>query len=308
MKTKIITTDQIEKRKYWVNEISLLSGNFGIDAEKVANEIRTEIKEESIQTLLGHLRLCGAIPEKYTRDSSEEKLYSKYTDVIISEAFSFLGFNSIVLKERADAADVEAANNEYSFVADAKAFRLSRTAKNQKDFKIEALDKWKYGKPYAILVSPSYQYPSRKSQIYEQATISSVCISSYTHLSVLLRYAQAKSQREAQELFLEGFKTIDALNPSKNAVDYWQAYNKTLLGFDKKIRSLWIEEKKATQEAIDFAKNEALAFLASERERILRLSKEEAIREVLKASKIDKKIAKIKSVAANGVLESGVEQ
>ena len=28
----------------------------------------------------------------------------------------------------------------YSLVADAKAFRLSRTAKNQKDFKVQAMD------------------------------------------------------------------------------------------------------------------------------------------------------------------------
>jgi type II restriction enzyme len=90
--------------------------------------------------LLDHLRLCGNIPESYAHDSSEEKLYSKYTDCLLSEIFKFIGLRSIILKERSDTADVEAFAKNYSFVADAKSFRLSRTAKNQKDFKIQAMD------------------------------------------------------------------------------------------------------------------------------------------------------------------------
>jgi hypothetical protein len=43
-----------------------------------------------------------------------------------------------------------------SAIADAKAFRLSRTAKNQKDFKIQAMDSWKRGKPFAMVVCPIY--------------------------------------------------------------------------------------------------------------------------------------------------------
>lgn len=54
-----------------------------------------------------------------------------------------------VLTERGDAADVEAVSSNFSFVADAKAFRLSRTARNQKDFKVQAMDRWKHGTPYA---------------------------------------------------------------------------------------------------------------------------------------------------------------
>jgi type II restriction enzyme len=176
MEIKIITKYQIDKRKYWIDEISHLSGNFGVDADKVEQEISDEIKKDGLQSLIGHLRLCGAIPEKYGHDSTEEKLYSKYTDVVIHEAFSAIGFNSIVLKERADAADVECVNNDYSFVADAKAFRLSRTAKNQKDFKVQAMDGWKRGKPYAMIVCPVYQLPSRSSQIYQQAGARSVSL------------------------------------------------------------------------------------------------------------------------------------
>lgn len=60
--------------------------------------------------------------------------------------------NSIVLTERADAADVEVVCDSYSFVADAKVFRLSRTAKNQKDFKVQAMDGWRNTKDFAMVV------------------------------------------------------------------------------------------------------------------------------------------------------------
>jgi len=261
MEIEIITKNQIEKREYWTNEIIKLSGNFGADIEKVEQEIVTELdKENYLESLLGHLRLCGAIPEWYRHDSSEEKLYSKYTDVIISKSFENLGINSFVLKERADTADVECVTKNYSFVADAKAFRLSRTAKNQKDFKIQALDNWKKGKPFAMIVCPIYQLPSRTSQIYQQACSRSVLIFSYSHLSVLIRFASIKSKKLANELLHEIFKIVDAMNPSKSALAYWQVINRFMVDFHHSIRTIWLEEKKASNESIFLAKKEALVY------------------------------------------------
>ncbi len=302
MKLEIITQEQINSRNYWIDQISRLSGDFGVDAEKVEAEIGKEISDKGIEALLGHLRLCGAIPEQYGHDTSEEKLYSKYTDVVIHQSYLLMGFNSIVLKERADVADVECVNDNYSFVADAKAFRLSRTAKNQKDFKIQAMDGWKHGKPYAMVVCPVYQLPLRTSQIYQQAGVRSVCIGTYTHLAVFTRYAEAKSKINAMELLHEVFKTVEAMNPSKDANTYWQLLNRTILNFDAGIRKIWQEEKKASAESVHISREEALAFLASERERIMRLSKEEAIKEILKSSKIENKIRAINSVVDNGLL------
>ncbi len=305
MKIEIISETQIENRKYWIGEISRLSGDFGVDAEKVEEEIGQEIKKNGIDSLLGHLRLCGAIPERYARDSSEEKLYSKYTDVVIHEAYSYMGFNSLVLKKRADVADVECVTDNYSFVADAKAFRLSRTAKNQKDFKVQAMDGWKHGKPYAMVVCPVYQLPVRTSQIYQQAGARSVCIGTYTHLAVLARYAQITSKNRAVELVHEVFKTVEAMNPSKNANVYWQIVNRRMLCFDRKISGIWKDEKRASVESIHISREEALEFLASERERIMSFSKAEAIKEVLKSSKIENKIKTIESVVDNGLLGIG---
>jgi len=305
MANKIITKYRLDKRNYWINEISRLSGNFGIDAEKVEQEISSEIKSDGIDSLLGHLRLCGAIPERYRHDSTEEKLYSKYTDVVIHEAFLAMGYKSLVLKERANVADVECVNKDYSFVADAKAFRLSRTAKNQKDFKVQAMDNWKHGKPYAILVCPVYQLPSRNSQIYQQSASRNVCITTYTHLAVLVRYAQSKSKRKAMQLLYDVFKSVEAMNPSNNANCYWQTLNRKMLDSDRVLSKIWKDEKIASIESIDISKNEALNFFSSERERIMRLTKKEAIKEVLKLSKIDNKVKAINRVADNGLLSKG---
>lgn len=303
MSLTVLTEEDRESRQYWIGEISRLSGAFGIDSERVEQEIAQEIERKGIASLLGHIRLCGVIPEGYGHDSSEEKLYSKYTDVVIHEAYTAIGLTSLVLRQRADAADVERVCDDYSFVADAKAFRLSRTAKNQKDFKVQAMDNWKLGKPFAIVVCPVYQLPSRTSQIYQQAIARSVCICTYTHLAVLVRYAEMIGQSKAMAMLHSVFKGVASMNPSKDAASYWQGVNGIFLDSDDSVASIWREEKIASLESMELARDEALHFLAQERERIMRLSRKEAIQEVLKWRKIDNRIRAVESVTYNGLLD-----
>ena len=305
MNLTVITTQDTDRRAYWIQKIGRLSGIFGVNSDRVEREISNEVNRGGISLLLGHLRLCGAIPEDYGHDSSEEKLYSKYTDIVIHEAFNAVGLTSLVLKERADVADVECVGDDYSFVADAKAFRLSRTAKNQKDFKVEAMDGWKHGKPFALLVCPVYQLPSRTSQIYQQAAARSVCISSYTHLAVLVRFAELAGSSGAVGLLHDVFKTVEAMNPSKNASAYWQAVNRTFLGAGHNIADIWRQEKMASVEAVRVAREEALSYLARERERIMKLSRTEAIREVLEWRKLKNRVRAVKAVKDNGLMEMG---
>jgi type II restriction enzyme len=132
----------------------------------------------------------GAIPQSIKPSSSEEKLYSKVTDIILSRCFEELGLDSEVLESRGNSADVQARSryHGYSLVADSKAMRLSRTAKNQKDFKVGALgDNWVGDNDtFAVLCCPLYQYPSKKSQIYEQALNNKTCFMSWEHLKYLI--------------------------------------------------------------------------------------------------------------------------
>ena len=118
----VISKEAVARREYWVEELRKLSGSFGDDSAKMERELTAEIEKHGMQALLDHLRLCGDIPESYEHDSSEEKLYSKYTDSLLCEAYKFIGLKSIVLKERGDSSDVEAFAKKFSFVADPRHF------------------------------------------------------------------------------------------------------------------------------------------------------------------------------------------
>jgi len=305
MKYEILTQNGLNRRKYWVSEIVKISGDFGLDSTRVEAELNTELSKNGSPALLDHLRLGGVIPEAYGHDTSEEKLYSKYTDALLAVVFRQMGLKSLVLTERADTADVEVFAEKYDFVADAKAFRLSRTAKNQKDFKVQAMDGWRRDKKYALVVAPLYQLPSRTSQIYQQAIARDVCILSYSHLAVLLNASLTISKELAEEVLGEVFACVSKMNPEKNALDYWAAINGCFVAHEY-IRKLWGVEKKANLESISAAKEEGLSYWATEREKIMRLSHEEALKQLVSAHKIDSKISVLNRISDNGLLDAGV--
>ena len=299
---QFITQRTISRRYRWLEEIVQLSGHFGNDSTRIEAEILADLNADGCDAIVDHLRLAGAIPESYGHDSSEEKLYSKYTDALLSTSFTHIGMNSIVLSERADAADVEAATQAYSLVADAKAFRLSRTAKNQKDFKVEAMHGWKRGKPFALVVCPIYQLPSRSSQIYHQAVSRTVCIFTYSHLAVLVRLAEASSQSVALDVLHKILMSTENLNPTKDAVPYWHQINQTMLGAHPMVSALWRDEKLANLESIAAAKEEGLVALSNERTRILRMSHTEAIQALINDKNIDGRVRVINAVSDTGLL------
>lgn len=284
------------RRDYWVAELAKLSGSFDDDTTRMIDELRAEIARDCEEAILDHLRFCGAMPESYKHDSSEEKLYSKYTDAVISEALSAIGLRSAVITARADAADVQARARDYSLVADAKAFRLSRTAKNQKDFKVQAMDGWRNGLDYAVVVCPIYQLPSRMSQIYQQAISRNVCILSYSHLAVLVGLAIRKGTLPAEDALGEVLKSVSLLNPSKSAVDYWTGINRSLVGSLRNTGDLWTTEKGASLEALGMVREESLRYLRSERNRLLGLSHQQALDELICSTGLGSRIARVERV------------
>lgn len=298
-----MSTDK-ERRAYWVSELAKLSGSFEEDSEKLFLELHAEIKSVGTAALLDHLRSCGAMPEQYGHDSSEEKLYSKYTDALTSEALVAIGLKSTVLTARADTADVMARGKDFSLVADAKAFRLSRTAKNQKDFKVQAMDGWRNDLDYAAVVCPIYQLPGRSSQIYLQAVSRNVCILSYSHLAVLVRLSQVRGLEAAETGLKAMLLAVSHLHPSKSAGDYWMGINRALVGALGVSVNLWAEEKKASLQALAMLKEEALGYLNSERFRILALSHQEAINELVRRAGLDSRITQVTGVEHGTLLEA----
>ena len=163
------------------------------------------------------------------------------------------------------------------------------------------MDGWKHGKHFAMVVCPIYQLPSRSSQIYKQASVRNVCILTYSHLSLLVNYAEAEGNEKADRLLHKVFQTIPALNPSKNAIDYWLAVNRTILDYSGVIKELWETEKKAATKSVEIGKTEGLTYLACERERIMRMSHDEALKELIKTNKIESKIKTIQSISDSGL-------
>lgn len=239
--------------------------------------------------LLDHLDHSGIIPEQFEHDSTEEKLFAKYCDALLARSWSELGLKATVIVERADTADVIAKGRNYSVVGDAKAFRLSRTAKNQKDFKVEALNNWRKGADYAALIAPLYQYPGKNSQIYEQAIRYNVTLLSYTHLAYLIRHNAARARKLGT---LWG--VAKSLDPSKSAAAYWLGINDALCRICGSKTEQWQQAVAAANARLPSLAAEQIGFLEGKKKQIHGLSREEAISLLVDSLNIDARIAVIR--------------
>ncbi len=238
--------------------------------------------------ILEHLDSAGVIPERFQHDSTEEKLFAKYCDALLANGLSAIGLPAETILERADAADVIGTLDGYKVVADAKAFRLSRTAKNQKDFKVEALDKWRKGADYASLVAPIYQFPTASSQIYLQERVYNFTLLSYTHLAYLVRHKPTPSSIRP---LWEVAKTIPA---TKNARAYWKAVEAVVLRLTRTSAADWNRAVEEQSARLPKQAAEQIAFWEQEKARISGLPHDVAKRELIQALKIDNKIAVIR--------------
>jgi type II restriction enzyme len=153
-----------------------------------------------------------------------------------------------------------------------------------------------------MVVCPIYQLPTKSSQIYQQASTRNVCIFTYSHLAMLVEFAHIKGSIEAVNLLHEILKVTALLNPSKDASQYWIGINRTMLNYSPNISKLWEIEKQVAVESISIAKKFGLTFLAQEREKIMRLSHEEALSELVRVHKIESRIRVINSLSDNGIL------
>jgi len=238
----------------------------------------------------------GTIPEEIPHDSTEEKLFAKASDAVLSRAFRELGLKSTVLSERADSADVIAQSDiyGYSLVADAKAFRLSRTAKNQKDFKVGALSGWRKEADYAVLCSPYFQYPRQQSQIYAQAVDNNVCLLSWEHLIFLLQN-RIKENETLNLSTLWNFSdsvahTTVVSEKKKCFIRKFDTQCTSIVGFEPNNLDAFLI---SCIERIRNRGNKEKAYWESERKIILSYSHEQAITELIKNKKIDEKIRQI---------------
>ena len=272
------------------------------DFKKATDEVRNFIDLMNVRDFKGIVKQIGTIPEVIEHDSTEEKLYSKASDIVLARCFRELGMASRALDERADSADIIAesrAGYNYSLVADAKCFRLSRTAKNQKDFKVSNLSDWRGAEnEYAVLVAPYFQYPQNTSQIYSKALENNVCLLTWEHISIMLD----KDIKENEKFSLESLWNASQMI----ARDKTLAFANAKLCFLPKIDG-YVAKKIGMSER-DFIKllNEYKNIIVNRGEfeieywndciaEIRRYTREEAIEELIKAKKLYEKISVIRA-------------
>jgi type II restriction enzyme len=254
--------------------------------------LEAKLEDISNEALSDSLLSCGIIPETYAHDSSEEKLWAKYCDILLSKAFCALGIRSSVLRTRGDSADVFGAVEDYTIVGDAKAFRLSRTAKNQKDFKVAALDDWRRGNTFACLISPLSQYPSGSSQIYYQAEERNVTLLSYVHLRFLLDHSVQASLRDLWEV-------PGSLKPAKEAGRYWEAIDEVIVALTGTDFARLKEYKHLETRITKEIGEEGISYWETIIESYWSLPQEEAVKRLIKAEKIEEKIRTIKTAISS---------
>lgn len=267
--------------------------------EDSSDVLKEKIFRISITDLKSLITEVGVIPEDIGHDSTEEKLFSKATDIVLAKTLQELGLSASVNKERANCADVVAKSNihNYTLVADAKAFRLSRTAKNQKDFKVKSMVDWKGDNDYSVLVCPFYQYPKSNSQIYGQALDNNVCLLSWEHLLLFLD----KGLKESKTLSLSKVWNISDTLSSKVTIkdkdrntNFHESGNQIIcneygIKFSDLSDLLRLCRNKIVQRG-----EEEIKFWEKKIEEIETYSKEQAIKELLSALKLRQKISAIK--------------
>jgi type II restriction enzyme len=272
------------------------------DFKKSTEEVRSYLDTILKKDFLDIVRNIGTIPESIEHDSTEEKLYSKASDIVLARCFRLLGLESKALDERADSADIIAnskAGYQYSLVADAKCFRLSRTAKNQKDFKVSNLSDWRGAEnEYAILVSPYYQYPSVTSQIYSKALDSNVCLLSWEHISILLE----NNISETVDFSLESIWNASTMIARDRSLIFAMRKNNLMPKMDSyianKLNITFLEYSDILQSYkinIVHRGNSEISYWNEKIREINNYTRERAIKELISAQKLNEKISAIRA-------------
>jgi len=244
------------------------------------------------ETLARELIQVGIMPEVFDHDSSEEKLWSKFSDIILAQSLTFLGLSSQVLRTRGNSADVYSKAKGYTLVSDAKCFRLSRTAKNQKDFKIKALDDWRRRDTYALLVAPLPQYPVDRSQIYPQAFSQNVTLLSYFHLQFLMEN-DVRGRLENLWRLPEYIKKHYKIGEQERGFTYWQAVDAVICEVTKRPTQVLKDYRRHEIEKVKEIGQEGINYWQSRIESLSKLTREQAVKLLIKAHKIEQKIETI---------------
>lgn len=276
---------------------SLIRENSNLDFAAASNNLQSVLFDISRTDVLSLITEIGIIPEDIGHDSSEEKLYTKVSDILFAKALKEMNFEVTVLRERSNCADIIAQSkyHNYSLVGDAKAFRLSRTAKNAKDFKVDSMVHWKEDNDFSVLACPYFQYPKSNSQIYRSALNGNVSLFSWEYLYIILSENIRESEDvNLRELWNQSHNIMQQTNmadANKCFIQQQDANIREIIGLTEEQFNNHFNNIKGS---IVYRGNEEIRYYESEIARIQQLNREDAIRELLISMKLDSKIATIR--------------
>lgn len=266
------------------------------DFKAACSSVESFVSAQNKDDLINLVRLIGTIPENIQPSSSEEKLFAKAGDIISARALEFLNLKAKSLDERGDSGDFIATStyHRYSLIGDAKSFRFSRTAKNQKDFKVKALSQWREDNDYAVLIAPLFQYPTNHSQIYSDSLTENVLLFSWEHLLILLKLGITETNNKTfEQLWNFPQKYSKKVSISDRKDNYFKEFNKYFIEefnlTHKQLKSLLSEEILSITDRAEQEKK----YWELQQDKIKNYTKEEAITELLKLNNIGSKIAVI---------------
>lgn len=276
---------------------SLIRKNSNFDFATASNNLQSILFDISRTDVLSLITEIGIIPEDIVHDSSEEKLYTKVSDILFAKALKEMNFEVTVLRERSNCADIIAQSkyHNYSLVGDAKAFRLSRTAKNAKDFKVDSMVHWKEDNDFSVLACPYFQYPKSNSQIYRSALNGNVSLFSWEYLYIILSENIRESEdMDLRELWNQSHNIMQQTNmadANKCFIQQQDANIREIIGLTEEQFNNHFNDIKGS---IVYRGNEEIRYYESEIVRIQQLNREDAIRELLISMKLDSKIETIR--------------
>lgn len=281
---------------------SIIRENSNSDFAVASDMLQNVLFNISITDTLSLIKEIGIIPEDIKHDSSEEKLYTKVSDILFAKALQEMNFNVTVLRERSNCADIIATSNyhNYSLVGDAKSFRLSRTAKNAKDFKVESMVHWREEHDFSVLACPYFQYPKCNSQIYSSALNGNVSLFSWEYLYIIL----SENVRESESVnLLELWNQSHNIMQQTNMADANRCFIQRQDANIRNIIGLTEEQFNShfnnIKGSITCRGNEEIHYYESEINRIQQLNRDDAIRELTVSMKLDSKIETIRRFINN---------
>ena len=115
-------------------------------------------------------------------------------------------------------------------------------------------------------------------------------------MATLVALAIRREVARGEEGLQEVLKSVPILHPSKSAIDYWMAINRTLVDSLGPDTDLWKAEKIASQESLAVTKRESLRYLTAEKDKLLDLSHKEALRELVRMSGFNSRIQQVERI------------